>query len=397
MFASEPSESRMMNWASGDRVNKVLLIHGVTQIGGAERELLRILDDLPSLGYHPVVACPPEGPFVQELDCRKIEHHTVVFPPWHKLLGYAQRAFAVRQLRQVICEVQPVLLHVNDIWWVPQTLRAAVRMGMPVVAHVRQEIEPRKVRHYDLVKANLVLAVSRRIQDALVGGGVSVERAKTVYSGLDLHHCLQSAPANVRTRFGIPADAPLLGTVGSLFPRKGYAVMLKALPSILSSFPTAHYLVIGTGDADHERKLRSQVVTLGLEGRVHFTGFQEAVYGALAALTVYVHPALMEGFGIAVLEAMAMEKPVVATATGGLPEIVQGGETGLLVPPGDAVALAQAVMALLRDPARATAMGKAGRSRVGALFSHDMMLQQLRAAYDFALRDAHPMIEGVSV
>jgi len=379
-------------------VDKVLIIHGVTEIGGAERELLRILDDLPSLGYHPVVACPVEGPFVQELDCRKIEHHAVVFPPWHKLLGYAQRAFAVRQLRKVIREAQPVLVHVNDIWWVPQTLRAAVRMGLPVVAHVRQEIEPRKVRHYDLVKANLVLAVSRRIRDALVSGGVSAERAKTVYSGLDLHGlAVESTPASVRARFGIPADAPLLGTVGSLFPRKGYAVMLKALPSILSSFPAAHYLVIGTGDADHERKLRSQVVTLGLEGRVHFTGFQEAVYGALAALTVYVHPALMEGFGIAVLEAMAMERPVVATATGGLPEIVRSGETGLLVPPGDAVALAQAVMALLRDPARATAMGKAGRSRVGALFSHGIMLQQLRTAYDFALRNAHPMIEGVSV
>jgi glycosyltransferase involved in cell wall biosynthesis len=377
---------------------KILFMHGITEIGGAERELLRILDDLPNLGYHPVVACPAEGPFVQQLDCRKIEHHTVVFPPWHKLLGYTQRAFAVRQLRKVIRAAQPVLLHVNDIWWVPQTLRAAVDMGVPVVAHVRQEIEPRKVRHYDLVRANLVLAVSRRIQDALISGGVSAERAKTMYSGLDLGGlAVESTAAAVRARFDIPADAPLLGTVGSLFPRKGYAMMLKALPTILSFFPAAHYLVIGTGDADYERKLRSQVVTLGLEGHVHFTGFQEAVYGTLAALTVYVHPALMEGFGIAVLEAMAMERPVVATVTGGLPEIVQSGETGLLVPPGDVDALAEAVLALLRDPARATAMGNAGRSRVDELFSHGIMLQQLRAAYDFTLRDAHPMIEGVSV
>ena len=379
-------------------MDKVLIIHGVTEIGGAERELLRILDDLPSLEYHPVVACPAEGPFVQELDCRKIEHHTVVFPPWRKFLAYAQRAYSVRQLRKVIREAQPTLLHVNDIWWVPQTLRAAVDTGLPLVAHVRQEIEPPKVRHYDLDKANLLLAVSRRIQDALVTGGVSVERVKTLYSGLELRRlAAESTPLAVRARFGIPADAPLLGTVGSLFPRKGYEVMLKALPSILSSFPAAHYLVIGTGEADHERKLRARVAALGLEGRVHFAGFQEAVYGVLAALAVYVHPALMEGFGIAVLEAMAMERAVVATVTGGLPEIVQNGETGLLVPPGDAGALAEAVVALLSDPARAAAMGKAGRARVGALFSHGSMIQQLKAAYELALRRPQPRIERVSV
>ncbi|HEY3196766.1 MAG TPA: glycosyltransferase family 4 protein [Nitrospirales bacterium] len=377
---------------------KLLIIHGVTEIGGAERELLRILDDLPTLGYHPVVACPAEGPFVRELDGRKIEHHTVVLPPWRKFLGYVQRTYSVRQLRKVIREVQPILLHVNDIWWMPQTFGAAADTGLPVIAHVRQEIEPSKVRQYDLDKANLLLAVSRRIQDALISGGISVERVKTVYSGLELRRAAaESTTLAVRARFGIPADAPLLGTVGSLFSRKGYEVMLTALPSILSAFPAAHYLVIGTGEADHERKLRARVAALGLEDRVHFAGFQAAVDDFLAAFTVYVHPALMEGFGIAVLEAMAMERPVVATLTGGLPEIVNNGETGLLVPSGDAPALAEAVIALLRDPARAGAMGKAGRARVGSLFSHSSMIQQLKAAYDFALQRPHPRIERVFV
>jgi glycosyltransferase involved in cell wall biosynthesis len=379
-------------------VIKLLIIHGVTEIGGAERELLRILDDLPTLGYHPVVACPAEGPFVRELDGRKIEHHTVVLPPWRKFLGYVQRTYSVRQLRKVIREVQPILLHVNDIWWMPQTFGAAADTGLPVIAHVRQEIEPSKVRQYDLDKANLLLAVSRRIQDALISGGISVERVKTVYSGLELRRAAaESTTLAVRARFGIPADAPLLGTVGSLFSRKGYEVMLTALPSILSAFPAAHYLVIGTGEADHERKLRARVAALGLEDRVHFAGFQAAVDDFLAAFTVYVHPALMEGFGIAVLEAMAMERPVVATLTGGLPEIVNNGETGLLVPSGDAPALAEAVIALLRDPARAGAMGKAGRARVGSLFSHSSMIQQLKAAYDFALQRPHPRIERVFV
>jgi glycosyltransferase involved in cell wall biosynthesis len=139
------------------------------------------------------------------------------------------------------------------------------------------------------------------------------------------------------------------------------------------------------------------VKNLGLEGRVHFAGFQESVFGFLAALTIYVHPVLMEGFGLAVLEAMAMARPVVASSTGGVPEVVRHGETGLLVPPGDEIALADMVVTLLRDPDRAEAMGQAGHIRVSALFSEEVMMQQLRAAYDFVLRSPNSNETTVSV
>ena len=159
----------------------------------------------------------------------------------------------------------------------------------------------------------------------------------------------------------------------------------------------ARDLIIGTGDADYEAVLRSQVKDLGLEGRVHFTGFQESVFGFLASFAVYVHPVLMEGFGLAVLEAMAMGRPVVATTTGGLPEVVRHGETGLLVPPGNEIALAEAIVALLGDPERADSMGQAGRRRVSALFSEEAMMQQLKAAYELVLRSPHSSEKTVSV
>lgn len=125
--------------------------------------------------------------------------------------------------------------------------------------------------------------------------------------------------------------------------------MLNAMPMVLAEVPEAHYLIIGTGDKAYGQGWKTLVKELDLEECVHFVGFQQSVYPVLAALDLYVHPALMEGFGIAVLEAMAMRKPVVATSTGGVPEIVQHGETGLLVPPGDPDALAQAVVSLFRD------------------------------------------------
>ena len=377
---------------------KILFVHGITEIGGAERELLRMLTPLSNLGYDPIIACPARGPFVEELERRNIEHRTVVLPAWHKFRGYMQRASSASQLQKIIRHARPVALHVNDIWWVPQTLRAVGNLQVPIVAHVRQEIEPRKARHYELANADLLLAVSSHIRDALIQGGIPATKVMTVYSGLDLRDITVAAsPVQIRSKFGIPHGAPLLGTLASIFTRKGHEVMLKALPRILRLFPGTHYFIIGTGEADCEAILRSQVKDLGLEGRVHFAGFQESVFGFLAAFTVYVHPVLMEGFGLAVLEAMAMGRPVVATATGGLPEVVRHGETGLLVPAANEIALAEAIVSLLGDPERADSMGQAGRLRVSALFSEEAMMQHLKAAYELVLRSPHPNEKTVFV
>jgi len=361
-------------------VNTVLFLHGITEIGGAERELLVLLDRLPPRGYRPVVVCPDGGPLAQELARRGVDTRIAPMPPWRKFFACLKRPAAVRALRDVIAAVRPALVHVNDIWWVPQTLRAAE--GVKIVAHVRQEIEPPKVRRYALDQADLVFPVSRRIQRSLEAGGVRSERLRTLYSGLDMARVMdQEDGRDARRRFGIPAEAMVLGTVANLFARKGYEVMLRALPMIVTVSPQAHYLIVGTGDADYETQLRMMVRDLGVESRVHFAGFQESVYPCLAAMDLYVHPALMEGFGIAVLEAMAMRRPVVATTAGGLPEIVRDGETGMLVPPGDADALARAVLSLLQDSARCRRLGEAGRIRVATHFTVEAMMDGLTAGY----------------
>jgi glycosyltransferase involved in cell wall biosynthesis len=212
------------------------------------------------------------------------------------------------------------------------------------------------------------------------------ERLQVLYSGVDLSRIPDQPDGHeVRRRFGIAAEALVFGTVANLFARKGYEVMLRALPMILKSLPAVHYLIVGSGDAAYEARLRRLVRNLGLENHVHFAGFQESVFPCLAAMDVYVHPALMEGFGIAVLEAMALRKPVVATTTGGLPEIVQDGETGLLVPPDDPDALTKVISLLLRDSAHRMALGEAGRVRVATCFTMDAMMDRLTSCYGLLL------------
>lgn len=364
----------------------ILFVHGISAIGGAERELLVILDRLHRQRFRVAVVCHEGGAFAQEVGRRGIPIRSSPFPPWRKWQAYVWRSWACRRLRDVIHSERPALIHVNDIWWVPQTLQAAEGVNIPVVGHVRQEIQPYKVKQYGLERLDMALAVSHQIRRSLLDGGVAPDRAQTLYSGLDLRRVTaRESRDEVRRRLGIPSNAVLSGTVANLFPRKGYEVMLRALQAILAVVPNVHYLIVGTGAARYEKSLRLCAQSLGITGHVHFAGFQETVYSYLGALDLYVQPSLMEGLGIAVIEAMAMGKPVVATATGGLPEVVLDGETGLLVPPGDSDALAGAVMQILQHPGWREDFGKVGRKRVEGLFTVDKMMDQLMLAYQAVL------------
>ena len=363
---------------------RILYVHGIGAIGGAERDLLALLKSLDLDKWEPHVVCPGIGPLLDQLQALAIPTHALTLPPWRKLFSFFQRRSAVRRLGILVGQLKPAMIHVNDIWWVPHTLRA-VRYNptsVPVVAHVRQEIEPAKVRRYGLDRVDAVVAISRQIEESLIAGGVSASRVRTLYSGID---CSGSQPAvdsqAIRQMIGAPNGAVLLGTIANLFPRKGYEVMLRALPAIIRAVPTVQYVIVGSDENHYADRLRQLAQELKIAEQVHMVGFQDAVQPFLAALDLYVHPALMEGFGIAVVEAMAMGKAVVATTTGGLPEVVEQGETGLLVPPGDVEALAGTVIALLEDKVRREQMGHNGMVRVQERFSLAASVMQMEQLY----------------
>ena len=142
-----------------------------------------------------------------------------------------------------------------------------------------------------------------------------------------------------------------------------------------------HYVIVGSDDHGYADRLKRLASELTIADRVHIVGFQDPVQPFLAALDLYLHPALMEGFGIAVVEAMAMGKAVVATTTGGLPEVVAQGETGLLVPPGDAESLAEAVISLLENKSKREQMGVCGRMRAQERFSLDASVAHMEQLY----------------
>jgi hypothetical protein len=157
---------------------RILYVHGIEAIGGAERDLISLLKTLDRHKWEPHVVCPGTGPFREQLHTIAVPTHALSLPPWRKPLALFQRRSAVGCLEVLVNQLDPAMIHVNDIWWVPHTVKAVASRtsnSVPIVAHVRQEIEPAKVRRYELDRVEAVIAISRQIEQSLIAGGVSIK------------------------------------------------------------------------------------------------------------------------------------------------------------------------------------------------------------------------------
>ncbi len=227
---------------------------------------------------------------------------------------------------------------------------------VPVVSHLHDS-EPvpslfRRLMRWTDRLSKWTLAVSRDVVNHAVQTlGVDAERAEVLHNGLDLDEMRripEQAGQAFRERAGLLPEARVIGIIGRLAAVKDHDTLLRAMPTVLEKEPNARLLVIGDGP-DREL-LKKRVSSLGLDGYVTFTGQIEEVYPALRAIDVVAVPSLREGLPYSLLEAMAMDKPVVASAVGGLAETIRHCENGVLVRPSDAQALAEALTSVLSDP-----------------------------------------------
>jgi len=226
-----------------------------------------------------------------------------------------------------------------------------------------------------------IIAVSEGIRQVLLEAGVPSEKITCVRSALDLSPFhLSDQPGELRQELGFPEDSLVVGLIAQLIERKGHRYLIEAIPAILARCPHTYFLFCGRGPL--ENRLRQQVQALGLEERVRFAGFRNDIPRILAGLDVVVHPALREGLGVALLEAMAARRPIVATRVGGIPEAVRHGENGLLVPPADSAALGEALITLLTEAELRERLGQRGRDIVEREFSVDQMVEGNLRVYE---------------
>ena len=211
----------------------------------------------------------------------------------------------------------------------------------------------------------------------LRAGGVDASRIVVVPSGVALDELAVVRPLDLRARHGWPAGTPLILNVAALTPEKGHATLLRAAAALRTRRPEARWLVAGDGPG--RAGLARVAESLGVQDVVHFLGHVDDVAAHLAAANVVVSASEAEGLGTTLIDAMALGRPIVATAVGGVPELLAP-DAGALVPAGDAHAIAAAVRQLLDDPAGAAALGARARRAAGA-FGADRMAERTSHVY----------------
>lgn len=262
---------------------------------------------------------------------------------------------------------------------------AARLAGIPFVRRRGSDMPyPNRWRHskFDNRLVHMIIVNSRSTRNTLLQGNpwLSPEKLRLIYNGIPPRS--EDEPEDkqqVLREFDLQEASPILAIVGTLKERKGHETLFRALQQVLVEFPRMSLLVVGKGD-DRE-SLEALAHRLGIVRNVLFTGFRDDVSRLMSAMDILVLPSKNEGFGYVLTEAMNMGKPVVASRVSSIPEVVRDGETGLLVPPGDVDALAEALLELVRHPARARQMGLAGRRRVRDQFSVERMLNDLEELF----------------
>lgn len=299
------------------------------------------------------------------------------------LRGIVGAAHSV-SLHRLFRRMRPEVLHVHDSAAQTPAILAAARMGDArprIVVTRRTDLPIRRPARavWDARFCDRVICISEAVRRRLLDVGIPAERTVVIPDFVD---CQRFDPAL------LPSEArarPTVVTVGRLSPEKGHAALLRAMTIIVRSCPEARLVIAGQGG--QRSALERQVEAMGISRAVEFLGFMPDVRDVLAAADVFVMPSISEGLGVAALEAMAMGRPVVASNVGGLPESVADGETGLIVPAGDAGALAEAVVGLFGDLERARAMGRAGRERALAYFDRGPVVNRILALYYEALSE----------
>ncbi len=240
------------------------------------------------------------------------------------------------------------------------------------------------VLHYVVsARLDMIIAISDHIARFTIARGVwDTRRVRRVYHGLEAPSDaeVERRRSALRQDLGLAGDEFLIGNVGRLAPQKGQRHLVRAIPLLLDRVPNAHVVIVGGGDL--EGYLRELAEELGVSDRVHVLGPRRDVPAIMQAIDLFAMPSIWEGFGIVLLEAMAAGKPIVASRVATIPEVVLDAETGLLVPPGDPAALADAIATLAGDERRARALGEAGRARLHHSFSIEKMVGDTELLYE---------------
>ncbi len=303
---------------------------------------------------------------------------------------------AAWRLSRIIRELRPRIVHAHDphgVSMAAMALAISTPSPKPLLV-VSRRIEFRVARNsfsrWKYAQADCIIAISAAVRDRLAADGIPPVKIQVVHEGVDVDRIQRLPAANVHAEFYLPTQAPVVGNVGALVPQKGQHHLIDAAALVVREVPDTRFVVLGDGEL---RESLEQHIRRGhLERHVLLGGFRPNVLELVKGFDVFALSSIHEGMCTSLVDAMAAARPAVASAVGGVPEVVADGETGFLVPPRDPRAMAQKVVLLLRNEQLRARMGAAALARARERFTAERMVEQTIAIYAELIRaaDARP-------
>ena len=346
-------------------MNEIRVLEAITpsRIGGAEVFVAALCESLPRLGAQIELFCPAGRPFIDYAADRGISSIT-----W-KTHGKFD-PLTILRLARLIKQNSIDVVHTHLSTASLLGALAARLAGKPSIAHVHGLNTATCFKY-----STLIIAVSNAVKQHLCVQGLSPEKIRVVHNGVDLQKFEPMNVNDAKLKMDYGEKSPILGVFGRLSSEKGQRVAIEAMFLLLKDYPNARLVLAGNGKDLDDLKMTAQA--LGIGDNVQFAGFVNDVRCMMSACDAILVPSLKEGFGLAAVEAMALERPVIASNIGGLSEIVLPNETGLLVAPNDPNAIAESARKIIKDPDIAQSMGKRGRTRVEENFNSEKQMKQV--------------------
>jgi glycosyltransferase involved in cell wall biosynthesis len=355
-------------------------------LGGGQTALLLLAENLDRSRFEVVISSGGDGPLAEEARQKGIAYVPVS-------LGKQLSLRPLREIAGVLKEKKIDILHTHGGIAGLYGRSAARRARTPAVVHTLHGIHylhyrnPFLRRLYVLLERRysrstdrLILVCQSDLRQARTHRLAPEEKMTVILNGTEVRPGLGADDiSRRRIELGWLPDRPVIGTVARLHRQKGVVNLLRAAPKILNVFPEVRIAVVG--DGPQGGSLRREAQRLGLEGHLFFLGERKDAASVMALFDVFVLPSLWEGLPFVLVEAAALGKPIVATAVDGVPEILEDGKTGLLVPPKDPSALADAVIRLLKDKEEARRLGAMARTLVPPRFPLRRMIDQTQNLY----------------
>ncbi len=349
---------------------------------GGQNQVLLTVNGLRAIGQRSALVAHPNG----ELRRRAQEGLELIPIASHSEIDLS----AGWRLARVLKRLQPDIIHAHDPHGVAMaSLALSMRSGTSATGPAPRLVVSRRVdfrlknnsfSRWKYRQADAFIAASEAIRQLLVADGVPADKTVTVHEGIDIDHVAAAPPVNLHEALFLPHQAPLVGNVGALVPHKGQRYFIEAAHLVIRQIPDARFVILGEGELrDHLTRL---VHEHRLEKHVLLPGFRTDVLGCIKAFDLFVMSSVTEGLGTSLLDAMACERAIVGTRTGGIPEVVFEGRNGVLVQPRDSVALAAAIVRLLSDHDARARMAANGAALVRERFTVERMVSETAKVYD---------------